>query len=135
MKSRLQVDWQATRIGGHKYAHANDVFAKLELGDAPPRYAVDDVLTGFEEPERRGRTEGRNRSYGTTSGRIVAFDSLDGQPIGVFADFVEKHLRGQELNLTQAGYAVGLNFYLSDKSRMSECNPVTVRALLKGIAG
>lgn len=130
----FQTDWKLTRIGGHPYAHSADVWARLEAEDNnPPRYAIDDVLTGFEEPERRDLKS--SRSYGTASGRIVAFDSLDGQPVGVLADFVERRLRGRELDRQQAGYAVGLKFYLSDKSSMSECNPVTVRALLKGLAG
>lgn len=132
----FSVDWRHTRIRGSQYAHANDVWQRLELGDAPPRFAVDDVLEGsFEEPETLERRDvvARNRSFGTASGRIVAFDSLDGQPVGVLADFVEKHLRGRELDRCQAGYAVGLRYYLSDKSSMAEVNPVTVRALLRGL--
>ena len=75
------VAWRATHISGSDYAHSADVWARLEAADNnPPRFAIDDVLTGFEEPEqpeRRDRVEGRNRTYGTMrGGRIVAMDAV-----------------------------------------------------------
>ncbi len=140
MKSIRQVDWKRTKIHASKYAHDNDIWNRFEpaRGDEAPRYDLDDVLAGlYESPSRREAVSGRNRKqkYGRMSGSLsVAFDSLDGQPVGVLADFVEKHLRGRELDRQQAGYAIGLRYYLRDKASMAEVNPVTVRALLKGLA-
>ncbi len=71
----FSVAWKATRIGGHKYAHDNDVWSKLEPGDPSPRTLVDDLrlFEDREEPEteRRDQEKGRNRrGYGKFEGRI-----------------------------------------------------------------
>lgn len=159
MKSSRQVDWKATRIGGHPYAHSTDVFSRLEAEDnAPPRYAIDDVLTGFPEPEpteRRDRVEGRNRSYGRMAGGFirgvamdslsVAMDSLEELPferiseesdakLGRIADCLRARLQGTTLNRIQSGYLDRLRKYLTGKTCIEDCSVLTLTALLRGLA-
>ena len=152
----FQTDWKGTRIGGHPYAHANDVWAKLETGDPSPRTLVDD-LNLFEErdetPDRRDRVEGRNRSYGTMpGGRIVAMDSvslamdsLEELPLskiseetdaklGQIADTLRSQLQGTALNQVQRSYLGRLRAYLSGKKSIEECSVLSLTTLLRGLA-
>ncbi len=153
----FSVAWRATHISGSDYAHSSDVWAKLEAEDnAPPRFAVDDVLTGFEEPEqpeRRDRVEGRNRNYGTMrGGRIVAMDavsvamdSLEDLPLekisaatdeklGRVADTLRENLTGTTLNPVQRGFRDRLRTYLSGKKSIQQCSVLTLTTLLRGLA-
>lgn len=141
-KSKQQVDWKRTKIRRHRYAHDGDEWLLFEPGDEPPRFDPDDAWDGkFETPARRDRVEGRNRrpNYATMKGSLSgslssAMDSLDSQPISVLANFVEKRLRGRQLDVHQRRYVRGLQFYLADKRSMSEVNPATVRGLLTALA-
>lgn len=137
MKKGQQVDWKKTRIAASRYAHDHDVWARLELGDDPPRFDLDDAWDGvFETPARRDAVAGRNRKqFGKMRGSLsFALDSLDAQPPPVIANMVELKLRGRALDNHQRGLIAGLKFYLSDKSSMREINPATVRGLLTALA-
>lgn len=154
----FSVAWKATRIGGHPYAHANDVWSRLEPGDPSPRTLVDDLHL-FEEreetPERRDRVEGRNRNYGVMKGgRIVsvamdslsvAMDSLEDLPLerisektdeklGRIADTVRERLSGTFLNKIQRSYLNRLRTYLQEKSTIQDCSLLTITTLLRGLA-
>lgn len=153
----FSVAWKATRIGGSQYAHSADVFSRLEPGQEPPRYAVDDVMEGsFEEPEREERRDsrkGRNRNYGTMAGgRIVAMDavsvamdSLEDLPLerisektdeklGQIADTLRENLTGKTLSTVQRGYLGRLRTYLANKKRIEQCSVLTLTTLLRGLA-
>lgn len=136
----FQTDWKNTRIRASDYAHANDVWSRLEPGDPAPRFAPDDAWDGkFETPERRDRIEGRNRKpYGKMRGSLsIAMDSAEdfgSQPTSIIADLVEKRLRGRNLDLRQRGLVSGLKTYLADTKSIRDINPATIRGLLTALA-
>ncbi len=156
-KAGSQVDWRSTKIHASEYAHANDVWSKLEPGDPSPRTLVDDLnlFEEREEPEteRRDKVEGRNRSYGQMrGGRIVgmdsistAMDSLEGLPLerisektdqklGEIADCLRERLSGRVLNPVQSSYLSRLKTYLKGKSTIQDCSVLTLTTLLRGLA-
>ncbi|MGC2332505.1 MAG: hypothetical protein WA581_13705 [Candidatus Acidiferrales bacterium] len=158
----FSVAWRATRIGGSEYAHSADVWQRLEAGEEPPRYAIDDEMEDvFEEPEyekRRDRKSSRsqegNRSYGRGlgAGRLaamdsvsVAMDSLEDLPLekiseatdaklGQVADTLRETLTGKTLNTVQRSYLTRLKSYLSGKKSIQQCSVLTLTTLLRGLA-
>ncbi len=137
----FQTDWKATRIGGHRYAHDNDIWSRLEPGDPSPRTLVDDLHLFEEEEEterREDRIEGRNRRYGTMSGgRLVGMDSAPEEfadtPATLLVEAVERKLRGRTLDTYHQSLLFGLRDHCTGKS-LRQCRLQTLRGLLTNLA-